>query len=465
MKLARKFVAAITLVVIGVLGVSHLFSVSREEAFYDAHVVDYHLALGRAVAALSDCVGDARSVETTSRCLDALDVGVDGRMPRLRVREVSADAPPTAQTDPSAEGYTTRIPSADGRSVLEVSETSSRHDELRRGLWLEWSLTALALVTIATIVMFALGATLIGRPMERLVLQARRVGAGDYSPAQPPRQRDEIGVLSEEMNQMCVRIRASDERARDEADRRSVAIEQLRRADRLGTAGQLAAGVAHELGTPLNIAQGRAQLIAEDAAATPAITKNARTIVEQVVRMSGIIRQLLGFTRRGRAEVAECDLRLIARTAVDLLRSMAKKEAVTLDVELPSEAVLVRADAGLLGQVAVNLVVNAVQARRAGAGHVRVVVARRAAPDDTGELRVVDDGTGIAPEDLPHLFEPFFTTKEVGRGTGLGLWVSYGIVKEYGGVIEVESVPGEGASFSVVLPLSSRPTLDAPEAR
>lgn len=453
MKLARKFVAAITLVVISVLGVSHLFSVSREESFYDGHVHDYHLALGRAVLALADCTARAREIEASRRCVEVLDGQADGRIPRLRVQETLADA--AGEPSTSADGYATRVPSTDGRIVVEVSEPSSRHDELRRGLWLEWSLTALALVTVATVVMLALGARLIGRPMERLVLQARRVGAGDYTPALLPRQRDEIGVLSAEMNQMCERIRASDDRARDEADRRAEAIEQLRRADRLGTVGQLAAGVAHELGTPLNIAQGRAQLIAEDGAATPTIAKNARIIVDQVVRMSGIIRQLLGFTRRDGPDVAECDLRVVARTAVDLLRSMARKEGVTLGVEVPPEPVLVRADPALLGQVAVNLVVNAVQACHHGAGHVRVVVPSPGV-DETGVLSVLDDGTGVAPDDVPHLFEPFFTTKEVGRGTGLGLWVSYGIVKEYGGAIDVESMPGAGSSFSVVLPLAPR---------
>lgn len=324
-------------------------------------------------------------------------------------------------------------------------------------------MTAAALVAVAAIVMLSLGARLIGRPMERLVQQARRVGTGDFTIAAPAPQNDEIGTLSEEMNQMCAQIRESDARARDEAARRGLAIEQLRRADRLGTAGQLAAGVAHELGTPLNIAQGRAQLIAEDGTATAAVARNARIIVDQIVRMSGIIRQLLGFTRRGRPDVAVCDLREIARSAAELLRSMAKKESVALEVDLAVEPVHVRADVGLLGQVAVNLIVNAIQARRSERGVVRIAASRgtasggdsNAPAGDAAVLSISDDGTGISPDDLPHLFEPFFTTKEVGRGTGLGLWVSYGIVKEYGGSITVESHLGSGASFSVILPVAN----------
>jgi two-component system NtrC family sensor kinase len=242
-------------------------------------------------------------------------------------------------------------------------------------------------------------------------------------------------------------------------------MEQLRRADRLKTAGQLAAGIAHELGTPLNVVRGRAEIVADDAGASSVSHKSGRIIVEQVDRMSTIIRQLLDFTRRGKSEVTTCDLGKLARKSIELLGAMAKKQSVSLALVAPERAVPVRGDAGLLGQVIVNLIVNGIQARGDEGGFVRVEVgAREDGNRPWAVLQVVDDGVGIARENLAQIFEPFFTTKEIGRGTGLGLWVSWGIVTELGGAIEVESEPGKGTRFSVRLPLDGPTGPDAAAA-
>jgi len=167
-----------------------------------------------------------------------------------------------------------------------------------------------ALVAILSIAV--VGFTFVGRPMRRLVDKARRIGAGDLSGPLDLRQHDEIGVLAHEMNEMCDRLRAAQKKLAEETERRLAAGEQLRHADRLTTVGKLASGVAHELGTPLNVVSGRAKMIVRGQAIGPAVVEGAQTIVEQSERMTQIIKQLLGFARRRQPQQKQESLRAIA---------------------------------------------------------------------------------------------------------------------------------------------------------
>ena len=174
--------------------------------------------------------------------------------------------------------------------------------------------------------------------------------------------------------------------------------------------------------------------------------------------MAGIIRQLLDFSRRTGAHLDDADLRQVAAGTLEMLGPLAEKRRVALCLTPGDDDVTVRADWNQIQQAVTNLVVNAIQATPDG-GTVEVAVGRAAAgSDDPGNrvlLRVRDSGHGIAPDDLPRVFEPFFTTKDVGEGTGLGLAVAYGIVREHGGWIEVESELGKGSRFTIVLPASA----------
>ncbi len=234
---------------------------------------------------------------------------------------------------------------------------------------------------------------------------------------------------------------------------RAWAIEQLRHQGRLNVLGTLAAGVAHELGTPLGIVLGSAELVAEDPAAGPGARQLAGKIRTQSLRMRGIVQKLLDFGRNTRREEDAVDLSALVRDSVAMLAPIAKKGGASLAVSVPGDALVVRGSAIELTQVLSNLVVNAIQAMPGG-GAAEVVCERRA--DRRGKelaaLVVRDTGTGIRPEDLPHVFDPFFTTKDVGSGTGLGLSVSYGIVRDHHGHIHVESELGRGSTFTVLIP-------------
>ncbi len=241
---------------------------------------------------------------------------------------------------------------------------------------------------------------------------------------------------------------------------RELAVEQLRHAERLNIIGKLAAGVAHELGTPLNVISGSAEMLQTSELNQANIRKYSSAILDQTRKMTVIIRHLLDFGRRGGASRVTVDLNDVVTHAVELLLPMAKRRSCQLVVERFERSVPVIVNPAELEQVFSNLLMNALQAMSAG-GHARVRVTLETRETAGATFRpfacvvVQDDGQGIDARDLEHVFDPFFTTKGVGEGTGLGLSVSYGIIQDHAGSIEVSSVKGEGASFAVLLPLAT----------
>ncbi len=242
-----------------------------------------------------------------------------------------------------------------------------------------------------------------------------------------------------------------------EIDERRIAVEQLRHADRLNAVGKLAAGVAHELGTPLNVILGSAELIEEDPTGSGEIRRLSGIIRKQTERMAGIIRQLLDFSRKGGTAAMPLDLGRLASDVAALLTPLARKQGIEIRVE-PGPTISVLGNRQELEQVLNNLVMNAIQSMPNG-GEVRLRYGSRAESDPFGRSRfvaslaIIDEGSGIAPNDLDRVFDPFFTTKDVGRGTGLGLSVSYGIIRDHDGSIGVESRLDAGSTFTVRLPV------------
>lgn len=347
------------------------------------------------------------------------------------------------------------------RDVVEVSESLAplRHQE-RRSL-IAVLVKSLLIVLVASVYVLALGVHFIGRPIHRLVEQARGVGAGDLSLRLAFAHRhDEVTELGAEMNQMCDRLLQTRDQLALESTAKIAALDQLRHADRLKTVGQLASGIAHELGTPLNVVSGHAKMIACGATNGEEAHSAARIIVEQAARMAAIIRQLLDFARRSPPALTKSDLGELAGRTLRMLAQLGMQRHVALQLEPPRVPTPVIMDDGQIQQAITNVVVNAIQAMPQG-GEIRVDVEREriqpspghsASADEYVCLRVRDHGAGMTPEVLAHVFEPFFTTKPVGDGTGLGLSVAYGIVAEHGGWIAASSEIGKGSCFSIYLP-------------
>lgn len=329
-----------------------------------------------------------------------------------------------------------------------------------RGVVLHILLMTGLMILLGAMFVYFLGTEIVGRPLNRLIEKTRRIGEGDLAEPLVLRGKDELSELARALNRMCDQLAQSQEKARREEAARMAAMEQLRHADRLRTVGGLASGMAHELGTPLNVVSGRAGLIASGKLSDEEVRASAQAIKAESQRMATIIRQLLDFARRSTPQRTDVDVWQIIRQTIVLLDALARKQRVTLELTGDEAPVAAHVDAGQIQQVLTNLIVNAIQAMPEG-GQVSIGVgAVTTAPrgSDPSQQRdyvridVRDEGAGIAEEDIEHLFEPFFTTKDIGEGTGLGLSIAYGIVEEHEGWIEVESEPGHGSLFSVYLP-------------
>ncbi len=317
--------------------------------------------------------------------------------------------------------------------------------------------TALAAL-VSGLAAFGLGLWFIGRPLKQLSDLAHRVAEGDFSLRTNIRQKDEIGSLASDLNTMTDRLLQAKDNVRQERRARTTALEQLRHADRLVTVGKLASSMAHELGTPLNVVSGRAMMIQTATDVPESAKDNAKIIVEQAKRMTVIIRELLTFARRKPLERQKTVLGDVLQHAVALMDPMCEDRQIELvvegDVQLMAEV-----DAGKLMQVLTNLIMNAQHAMPNGGAvtlgirrqTVREPPDRHVAAGDYVQVSVCDEGVGIEPERLGQIFDDFFTTKG-GRGTGLGLSVCHGIVREHGGFMLVNSEVGKGSCFEVYLP-------------
>lgn len=286
----------------------------------------------------------------------------------------------------------------------------------------------------------ALGAWLVERPVTLIRRSVRALGDRRARPPIARDRRDEHGDPATELKAARERI---------------VARERLQHADRLQTIGQLASGVAHELGTPLSVIGVRARLIASGETTGREAQASAAAILDQSARMTAIVRQLLDYARRHGSPMGLVDLRQVVSGSLAMVEPLAAKHDVRVDLVLPEQPAVVRGDNTQLQQVVTNVVMNGIQAMTVG-GRLRVEIgqapaAQGAATADWIWLRVTDEGSGIAAEHLPHVFEPFYTTKPVGEGTGLGLAVVQAIVREHGGWITATNEPGAGASFTIFL--------------
>jgi len=225
--------------------------------------------------------------------------------------------------------------------------------------------------------------------------------------------------------------------------------EQLQQREKLSSIGLLAAGVAHEINTPLTGVSSYTQMLLGMLPETDPKHALLKKISRQTDRATGIVGNLLNFSRTGSVtDFAECDLARVLEDTLQLLEPQLRNSRVEVLREYPEGLPSVYGNAGKLQQVFTNLLLNARDALPDG-GRVTL---RAHEEEDSITVKVEDTGIGIAPENVARIYDPFFTTKGVGRGTGLGLAVSYGIVQEHSGHISVESAPGRGTTFRVSLP-------------
>ncbi|MGA8553169.1 MAG: ATP-binding protein, partial [Candidatus Acidiferrales bacterium] len=229
--------------------------------------------------------------------------------------------------------------------------------------------------------------------------------------------------------------------------------EQMVQTEKLTSLGLLAAGVAHEVNTPLAVISNYIQMLAKQIPADDPRQKTIERIVKQTFRASEIVNNLLNFSRTGAAEFIEVDINNVLEETLTLVQHPFKTARVNVVKNYNQQLPPVLGSITRLQQVFLNLFMNARDAMPQG-GMLEV---RTAAHNGSVEVEVTDTGSGISPENLHRIFDPFFTTKATGRGTGLGLSVSYGIIKEHAGKVDVRSTPGQGTSFRLEFPVARKP--------
>lgn len=238
----------------------------------------------------------------------------------------------------------------------------------------------------------------------------------------------------------------------DDVTERAELEEQAAQADKLSSVGLLAAGVAHEVNTPLAVISSYAQMLAKRIERDSSEAEMLGKITAQTFRAGEIVQSLLNFSRTAGSETAPMDVNRVLEDVLVLVAPQLRQAGVLVEKRLAA-AVPVEGNAGKLQQVFLNLLLNARDAMPRG-GALAVESKARAG---VVEIRIADTGTGIPEAAQQRIFDPFFTTKEPRRGTGLGLAVAYGIVQEHSGAITVSSAPGRGTTFTVALPGAERP--------
>ncbi|MBI5696692.1 MAG: HAMP domain-containing protein, partial [Nitrospirae bacterium] len=305
----------------------------------------------------------------------------------------------------------------------------------------------LAILTLGTAVNAALSVS-IARPIRELERITRKAATGDFSESIVVEGSDEIASLGTSFNQMEEKLKDALTSLEETVKILMEQKDRLVEAEKLASIGILSAGVAHEINNPLTSVLTFSHLMLE---ATPEGDPNReklRMIARETERARVIVRQLLSFAKETPLRLVDIDINQPVTEILESLVEQEKFSQIELVMKLTSGLPRIKADPGKLGQVVLNLLLNAVNAvtppgsitvsTRAEGGYVL--------------LTVSDTGCGILEENLGHVFEPFYTSWEGVTGTGLGLAVSYGIIKKHGGTINVESVVGQGTTFTVRLP-------------
>lgn len=332
-------------------------------------------------------------------------------------------------------------------------------DELRRDLlaMAESRLfTILTLITGLAVIGWLLIRITVQRPLDRLIAAMGAVREGNLVTSLPLGGGPELARVVGEFNAMVTELGHARARLVAEGESRQALEAGLQRVDKLVTVGQLSAGLAHEIGSPLLVLNGRASALAARADVQPDVRRTAQILVEQSDRITTIVEQLVSFARKRSARIEGLDPRTPVDAIVELVSADARKKGLTLELNVEPSLPRILADAQQVQQVVLNLLTNAFRATPRG-GWVKVGLAASSfaqadgAPQPSICLTVHDNGSGIDKGLQSQVFEPFFTTWENAGGAGLGLSVVKAIVTEHKGSLALEST-SEGTRFSIHFP-------------
>lgn len=332
--------------------------------------------------------------------------------------------------------------------MLYVGALEAKYLDVRKRAILLFVLITLTGVILSFIIgWYATGIIL--KPVSGLIRASEEISEGNFSPDIGPLSKGDMGGLQREFLKMTTALKEREKRQKEESE--IVLIQSEKHA----SVGKLAAGVAHEINNPLTAVLTFTHLILRRKDLADEVREDLETIANQTERVRKIVKSLLDFSRQSQLNPKLLDLNLQIENSINLLKNQSLIKAIELTFDGTKELPLFSLDRNLCQSVWINMIMNALDATMPGD---RIMVSTRKAQVDGvegAEIIVEDTGSGISPEILDELFDPFFTTKEVGKGTGLGLAVSAGIIERHNGTISVASTFGEGTRFTIWLPATT----------
>lgn len=346
--------------------------------------------------------------------------------------------------------------------ALEVTQPYALLLEGLRRLQLELTIVTLLLLLAVTMTIAFVSPPMIARPLEQLVGAARALGEGDIDSRVPESLgAAEPNALAREFNVMATRLAGARRELLREGEERVRLERRLAEAEKLATVGTLAAGLAHEIGAPLNVISGRAEMLLEGSETSPALARHLQSIITQSGRITRTVRSLLDYARRPARHDEPFALNPMVDATIELLDAELRKAGVRVERKSSSDP-WVRGDADQLQQVMTNLILNALQAMdgQPGPHTITIETGRTLSSNDAAAeavIAVLDTGPGLSSELDGRLFTPFATTKQT--GTGLGLVVARSIAQDHGGTLDgTTRTDGiRGACFIMKLPMIAAP--------
>jgi len=325
--------------------------------------------------------------------------------------------------------------------MLYVGILEARYKDMTRETILIFlGITIFGMIIALTISSYS--SNIIVREIQKLKTATEAISSGDLEYKLPSTSPPGFDILDDAFNNMITALKDRDKRLQK-------AYQEITKCERLAALGQMAAGVAHEINNPLGGILLYANLAIEDLSENHPSMENLKKIVHQTNRCKRIVENLLDFARAPSGEMVPLDINEVIVQSLNLVKE--HSAFINIEVETQFEKMIprIKGDRSGLEQVFLNLFINGANAMN---GKGTLTVKTRLTSANTIKIYISDTGMGIDQSYLPHIFEPFFTTKEPGKGTGLGLFISYGIIKKHNGFIDVDSKLGEGTTFIITLP-------------
>ena len=346
--------------------------------------------------------------------------------------------------------------------ILYVGILEQPYKDLKKDV----SSTFLILTLMGIIVVTLLSYYIVGRitkPLQNIVSITRLVANGDLSQEVNVHSRDEMGYLATSFNQMVRRLKDARKELEDwgrmleqKVEKRTKELKEARdqilRSERLAALGRLAAGVAHEMNNPLSGILLFTQSLLKRTTNDPSAQDDLKVIEQEIIRCSHIVRSLLDFARETKPKKVPTQVNQVIENTLSLIENQADFHNIRIVKELNDSIPKISLDGNQMQQVLMNIILNAADAMPDG-GTI-TIKSSLSKEDHFVEVKIADTGCGIPKELIDRVYDPFFTTKESKKGTGLGLAVSYGIIKKHQGFILVESEVGKGTTFTIRLPIN-----------